>query len=154
MTAINAVPSSAGILSLGKQVTFTLDIDTAVQVFGDPTLLLSNGATATFDAAASSGTSLVFDYTVVAGQNTADLLVNSLPWMVPLSAAPGSLRLRGGHHLSRGRLPQSVTTADLNGDGKLDLVVADAFGGVSVLLGTGTGGFGAATNLRRRAELR
>jgi FG-GAP-like repeat len=41
--------------------------------------------------------------------------------------------------------PLSVTTADVNGDGNLDLVVADVHGGVAVLLGTGSGGFGAAT---------
>ena len=51
-TAINAVPSSPGTLSVGERVTFTLNINTTVQVVGDPTLLLSNGATATFDAAA------------------------------------------------------------------------------------------------------
>ena len=42
VTAINAVPSSPGSLAAGERVTFTLDIDTAVQVFGDPMLLLSN----------------------------------------------------------------------------------------------------------------
>jgi hypothetical protein len=43
-----------------------------------------------------------------------------------------------------GPTQQSATTADVNGDGKLDLVVAGS-GGVSVLLGTGTGAFGAPT---------
>ena len=33
----------------------------------------------------------------------------------------------------------------MNGDGKLDLVVADFSGGVAVLLGTGSGSFGAAS---------
>ena len=38
---------------------------------------------------------------------------------------------------------------DFNGDGKLDLAVANAsFGNVSILLGTGTGSFSAATNLQ------
>ncbi len=43
--------------------------------------------------------------------------------------------------------PQSVAIADLNGDGNLDLAIASSFSdNVSVLLGTGTGSFGAATN--------
>jgi hypothetical protein len=41
--------------------------------------------------------------------------------------------------------PRSVAVADLNGDGKQDLAVADYFGGVSVLLGKGDGTFLTAT---------
>ncbi len=37
-----------------------------------------------------------------------------------------------------------MTTADVNGDGKPDLIVADGTGGVAVLLGNGSGGFSAA----------
>ena len=47
--------------------------------------------------------------------------------------------LRGRPELRR-RLATSVAMADFNGDGKIDLVTANA-GSVSVLLGTGTGSF-------------
>ncbi|MCE9537649.1 MAG: FG-GAP-like repeat-containing protein, partial [Bacteroidetes bacterium] len=50
-------------------------------------------------------------------------------------------------NFSVGAVPYSVTNADFNSDGKIDLVLAN--GGsdnVSVLLGTGTGGFGTAAN--------
>ena len=49
-----------------------------------------------------------------------------------------------------GRLPSrpSVAVADFNGDGKQDLVFADFdYGDVWVLLGDGTGNFGAAVNI-------
>ena len=45
----------------------------------------------------------------------------------------------------RGRSSQSVTVSDVNGDGNVDLVVADQTGGIYVLPGDGIGGFGAAT---------
>ncbi len=41
--------------------------------------------------------------------------------------------------------PISVTTGDFNGDGNLDLVTANVFDTVSVLLGNGMGGFSAPT---------
>jgi hypothetical protein len=39
-------------------------------------------------------------------------------------------------------VPQTVSTGDFNGDGKLDAAIADKLGGVTVLLGNGKGGFG------------
>ena len=46
-----------------------------------------------------------------------------------------------------GARPISVAIGDVNGDGKLDLAVANFSGNtVSILLGTGTGGFGAKTD--------
>ena len=53
----------------------------------------------------------------------------------------------GATNVLAGSNPQSVAIGDFNGDGKLDLAVANlSSANVSILLGTGTGGFGAATN--------
>ena len=46
-----------------------------------------------------------------------------------------------------GELPLSVAVGDFNGDGKQDLAVANRHSNnVSILLGSGSGTFGAATN--------
>ena len=53
-----------------------------------------------------------------------------------------------------GTRPVSTAVGDLNGDGKLDLAVANAFSNsVSVLLGNGDGTFQAAQTLRRRQAM-
>ena len=63
----------------------------------------------------------------------------------PLSSAQVSFR--GPTSFGVGQDPASVAVGDFNGDSHLDLVAANASSGtVSVLLGDGTGGFGAATD--------
>ncbi|MGI4975377.1 MAG: beta strand repeat-containing protein [Janthinobacterium lividum] len=80
-TAIAATPSASGALGTGATVTFTLTPSAAVSLDltqGSPTLGLSDGGTATYAAAASTGTALVFQDTVLAGQGSANLLVTGL----------------------------------------------------------------------------
>ena len=75
MTSVVNSPSS-GDLNAGKTVTYTLTMSEAVTVNttgGSPTLSLNDGGTATYTS--GSGTSaLTFSYTVLAGQNTPDLM--------------------------------------------------------------------------------
>jgi len=72
--SVTTSPGS-GFVTAGASVALTLAIDAAVTVTGAPTLLLSNGATACYDASAStpSAGSLVFDYVVGASDESLDL---------------------------------------------------------------------------------
>ena len=77
VTAIADSPAT-GDLNAGKTVALTLSFSEAVTVAGGtPTLTLNDGGTATY--ASGSGTNaLTFNYTVVAGQNTPDLMVSTV----------------------------------------------------------------------------
>jgi VCBS repeat-containing protein len=81
ITAIGFSPSS-GELALNASGTITLGLgDTgSIDITGNgPTLTLNDGGTATYDAAASTSTSLVFDYTVLpTDTDVASLAVNSV----------------------------------------------------------------------------
>src|SRR4051794_35155921 len=65
-----------------------------------------------------------------------------------MDSGENSLRKRPKFHLTAtGTSPDSVSAADFNGDGKLDLVSADQnSNAVSVLLGNGHGTFQARTS--------
>jgi hypothetical protein len=77
ISAVTSSPAS-GDLNAGTAVAITLATSEPVAVTGSPTLTLNDGGTATYDAANSTPTSLVFDYTVAAGQNTAALKVTAV----------------------------------------------------------------------------
>ena len=73
-----SVTNGNGSLNAGQTITFVLDASEAVTVAGGtPTLALSNGGFASFDAGSSTPTSLVFAYTVTSGEDTADLAVTA-----------------------------------------------------------------------------
>ena len=79
ISAISETPSS-GDLNVGKTVTYSLTMNEAVTVNttgGSPTLALNDGGTATYVGGSGSNT-LTFSYTVLAGQNTPDLMVSSV----------------------------------------------------------------------------
>jgi Ca2+-binding RTX toxin-like protein len=73
----SGITAGTGSLNAGKVVTLTVNFNESVVVAGGtPTLTLNDGGTATYTG--GSGTSaLAFNYTVAAGQNTADLTVTA-----------------------------------------------------------------------------
>ena len=73
------ISSGVGALHAGSTAALTFTMSEAVTVSGGtPTLALNDGGTATYDAAHSTPTSLVFDYTVAAGQYTNALAVTGI----------------------------------------------------------------------------
>ena len=77
ISAIAETPSS-GDLNAGKTVTYTLTMNEVVTVAGgSPTLALNDGGTATYTGGSGSN-ALTFSYTVLAGQNTPDLMVSAV----------------------------------------------------------------------------
>ena len=75
ITAMTVSLAAGTTLTTGQTARFTLTASEALQVYGTPKLTLSDGGTAAYDAAASSGNIITFDYTVLAGQSTPDLLL-------------------------------------------------------------------------------
>jgi len=73
-------------------------------------------------------------------------LILFVPPRVVRAAGCGTVNFEAVRDFRVGNNPLSVAVGDLNGDGTLDLAVANASGKVSILLGTATGNFGAATN--------
>ena len=147
VTGITAAPSVPGPLSVGRSVVFTLATSQAVTVSGSPVLTLNNGATASYDPTSSTPISLLFDYTVAAGQDSTDLTVGGLVLNGAAITVPSTAGFAAATSYAAGVEPTSVAVADVNGDGHPDLVVADAGGDdVDVLLNNGSGGFQAAAS--------
>lgn len=78
-TSGTGITNGNGNLNTGKTITLTVNFSSAVTVntaAGSPTLILSDGGTATYVGGSGSG-ALVFSYVVASGQNTPDLTISS-----------------------------------------------------------------------------
>lgn len=73
-----AASPSPSIINAGKTITISLGVNEPVIVTGTPTLALSDGGVATFDATKSTARSLAFNYTVAAGDNARDLMITGV----------------------------------------------------------------------------
>jgi len=73
------ISGGAGTLAAGQTIVLALALSEAVAVSGGvPSLTLNDGGAATYDSAHSTSTSLVFDYTVAAGQYATALAVTGI----------------------------------------------------------------------------
>ena len=71
--------AGGGLLTAGEMAVFTLTMSEAMMVSGGtPALTLNDGGTAVYDAAHSTSTALVFDYTAAAGQYANALSVTGI----------------------------------------------------------------------------
>lgn len=120
-------------------------------VNADVNVLLGNGSGGFAQAPGSPLTLPAFGTSAVAGGFTgaqrSDLAVGDEAGEVRvyLPDDAGQLQLATGSPLAIGATPRDLATADVNGDGKLDLVTANpANDTAGVLLGTGSGSFVAA----------
>jgi large repetitive protein len=134
---INGVADADGVLA-GLQLTGTAaSINTAM-------------AAATFTASAPGAASIGISVSDgVAVPVTATYSLTATANVAPTLSLPATLALAAKVDYATGATssPISVTSADVNGDGKADLITANHFvETVSVLLGTGTGTFGAKTD--------
>ena len=76
-TATNVIASpSSGTEGIGQDIKITVNMSEDVTISGTPpSLILNDGGVATYDAAASTPSSMVFDYTVEGGEYAKNLTV-------------------------------------------------------------------------------
>ena len=91
VTKVTSTPATGTVTPTTSPVpTITLKMNEAVTVSGTPELLLSNGGTANYDAAASTSTSLVFTYSPTSSQSTSALSVIGLELPSPNAIQDGA----------------------------------------------------------------
>ncbi|KMO42288.1 hypothetical protein VQ03_11125, partial [Methylobacterium tarhaniae] len=144
ITAVNASQASGAKLKAGDQLTLSLTPEAPVEVDttgGTPYLTLSNGKQAAYTGSDTNGNP-AFTYTVAAGDDTTSLKVTGLTLNGGLIGMPGVNGFSPSTTDSITSNPVAVTSADVNGDGNLDLITVNKNGGAaSVLLGNGNGSF-------------
>lgn len=140
-TEVIATTSRSGPLTVSDVITLTLVTDEPISATGTPRLTLGNGASATYAGLDGSGRPQ-FSYTVAAGDDIANLVVTGLDLNGGTLGVASRTSFSAATQVAVGDNPNSVTAADVNGDGRIDLLTANADSNtVSVRLGDGSGGF-------------
>lgn len=155
-TEISASTDQTGTLKIGDAITFTLSTELPVTVTGVPELVLSNGGHAVYAGLDENGRP-TFIYTVAEGDSdTSDLSVTGVDTTNgTVDGREAELSFATPTSVYVGSSPTSIRTADVNGDGKLDILTANySSGSVSVRLGDGAGGFSGSTTINGQSNPR
>jgi len=155
-TEISASTDQTGTLKIGDTITFTLSTELPVTVTGVPDLLLNNGGHAVYAGLDDDGRP-TFVYTVADGDDdTSDLSVAGVDTTNgTVDGRAAELSFATPTYFYMRTSATSLSTVDVNGDGKLDILTASFFGSsVSVRLGDGAGGFSSPTHIAVGSSLR
>ncbi|WP_421577752.1 beta strand repeat-containing protein [Shinella sp. M31] len=155
-TGISASTDQTGTLKIGDTITFTLSTELPVTVTGVPDLLLNNGGHAVYAGLDDDGRP-TFVYTVADGDDdTSDLSVAGVDTTNgTVDGRAAELSFATPTYFYMRTSATSLSTVDVNGDGKLDILTASFFGSsVSVRLGDGAGGFSSPTHIAVGSSLR
>lgn len=100
-TVTNITSDTAdGSYKAGKTIKISIAFSESVNVSGTPTLVLSDGGTATYESG-TGGSTLVYTYTVSSGENSSDLGVSSVGSGISDAAGnAANTSIPSGHNLS------------------------------------------------------